>query len=336
MKHARPIILSALLVAACQSALAAPPAIRAIGANAGAIASQAPGALLHVPRRAQLIRSVTSSRDTVLASNVPLQRPTPPRPQPSSPSVPSDEMGVALQQQIAGAQADEVAPSVDTAMLDGFNAMAKGPQAGRAVAAAPSGVRVIRGADATLLTDFRPHSYTPLAVNKLFSLDTYRTAIQSAARQHGVDEALVRAIIHAESAFRPNVVSPVGAGGLMQLMPGTARRFGVTNRFDPAQNIEGGTRYLAWLLDRYHGNVTLAAAAYNAGEGAVDRHGGVPPYRETIGYVRKVGSLLSKYQQALAGAFGGSYLPSSNAVSVSVAYAPSYARGVRTISSTPE
>ena len=336
MKQAHRIIASALLAAACPSVFAAQPAIRAIGADAGSVASQAPGALIHVPRRAQLIRSVTSSRDTVLASNVPLQRPAPPRVQATIAPVVSDELGATLQQQIAGARNDETAASVDAAMLDGFNAMPKGPQPGPAVSPAPSGVRVIRGADATLLAGYRPHSYTPLAVNKLFSLDSYRTAIQSAARQHGVDEALVRAIIHAESAFRPNVVSPVGAGGLMQLMPGTARRFGVTNRFDPAQNIEGGTRYLAWLLDRYHGNVTLAAAAYNAGEGAVDRHGGVPPYRETIGYVRKVGSLLAKYQQALAGAFGGSYMPSPNSVSVSVAYAPSYARGVRTISSTPE
>lgn len=128
----------------------------------------------------------------------------------------------------------------------------------------------------------------------------FQTEIQSAARQHGVDEALVRAIIHAESSFRSNAQSHKGAQGLMQLIPATAARFGVSDPFDPAQNISGGVKYLAWLLKRYRQDITLAAAAYNAGEGAVDRNGGVPPYSETQRYVQRVGQLAERYRSALA------------------------------------
>src|SRR5690606_27722866 len=106
----------------------------------------------------------------------------------------------------------------------------------------------------------------------------YQEEIAAAAREFGVEEAVVRAIIHAESAFNPLAVSSAGAQGLMQLMPATARRFGVADSFDPAANIRGGVQYLAWLLQRYNGDLTLAAAGYNAGEGAVDRYRGVPPY----------------------------------------------------------
>lgn len=127
----------------------------------------------------------------------------------------------------------------------------------------------------------------------------YQDEIRAAARQHGVDEAIVRAIIHAESAFNPNALSRVGAQGLMQLMPATASRFGVANPFDAAQNIRGGVQYLAWLLKRFDGNLTLAAAGYNAGEGAVDKYGGVPPYSETRRYVQRVGVLAERYRSAL-------------------------------------
>lgn len=126
----------------------------------------------------------------------------------------------------------------------------------------------------------------------------YENEIRTAAREHGVDEAIVRAIIHAESAFNPNALSRVGAQGLMQLMPATARRFGVVNAFDAAQNIRGGVQYLAWLLRRFNGNLTLAAAGYNAGEGAVDKYGGVPPYSETQRYVQRVGVLAERYRGA--------------------------------------
>ncbi len=129
----------------------------------------------------------------------------------------------------------------------------------------------------------------------------YATEIRTAATQHGVDEAIVRAIIHAESSFNPNARSRVGAQGLMQLMPPTARRFGVSNAYDPAQNIHGGVQYLAWLLKRYKGDLTLAAAGYNAGEGAVDKYKGVPPYSETRRYVERVRVLAERYRGMLAG-----------------------------------
>jgi len=127
----------------------------------------------------------------------------------------------------------------------------------------------------------------------------FQSEITSAAREFGVDEAVVRAIIHAESAYNPTALSRAGAQGLMQLMPPTAARFGVSDSYDAGQNIRGGVQYLAWLLKRFNGDLTLAAAGYNAGEGAVDRHGGVPPYSETQYYVRRVGQLAERYRTAL-------------------------------------
>ncbi|MCC8627424.1 lytic transglycosylase domain-containing protein [Xanthomonas vesicatoria] len=124
----------------------------------------------------------------------------------------------------------------------------------------------------------------------------YQQEIASAAREFGVEEAIVRAIIHAESAYNPLALSRAGAQGLMQLMPGTARRFGVSDAYDASQNIRGGVQYLSWLLKRFNGDLTLAAAGYNAGEGAVDRYGGVPPYSETQRYVQRVGLLAGRYR----------------------------------------
>jgi len=128
----------------------------------------------------------------------------------------------------------------------------------------------------------------------------YSNEIHAAALQYGVEEAIVRAIIHAESAYRANAVSRAGARGLMQLIPSTASRFGVADAFDPAQNIRGGVQYLAFLLKRYNSNLSLAAAGYNAGEGAVDKYGGVPPYAETQRYVQRVGVLAERYRGSLA------------------------------------
>ncbi|KAF1694746.1 lytic transglycosylase domain-containing protein [Pseudoxanthomonas daejeonensis] len=124
----------------------------------------------------------------------------------------------------------------------------------------------------------------------------YQAEIAAAAREFGVEEAVVRAVIHAESAYNPLALSHAGAQGLMQLMPPTARRFGVVDSYDATQNIRGGVQYLAWLLKRFNGDLTLAAAGYNAGEGAVDRHKGVPPYSETQRYVQRVGILAERYR----------------------------------------
>ena len=122
----------------------------------------------------------------------------------------------------------------------------------------------------------------------------YGELIYATARRHEVNPALVAALVRAESAFNAAAVSHKGAGGLMQLMPATARRFGLNEgeRFDPQRNLEAGTRYLRWLLDRYEGDVAQALAAYNAGEGTVARYGGVPPYRETRDYIRRIYATL--------------------------------------------
>ena len=202
------------------------------------------------------------------------------------------------------------------------------PAAATAQASKPSGgTRVLRGAvyryerdGVTHYTNVRPRgaaqskllfSYveTCYACGMLANVNfgsirlntsAYSSEIRDAATRFGVDEYIVRAIIHAESAYRPNAISHAGAQGLMQLIPATASRFGVSDPFDPAQNISGGVKYLAWLMKRYSSNLTLVAAAYNAGEGAVDRNGGVPPYSETQRYVQRVGQLADRYRSALA------------------------------------
>ena len=117
---------------------------------------------------------------------------------------------------------------------------------------------------------------------------TLHELVQLIAREHGVEDSLVHSVILAESNYNPRAVSPKGALGVMQLIPETARRFGVWNAFDPKQNIEGGVRYLKFLLDYYKGNYPKVIAAYNAGEGAVDRYNGIPPYAETRAYVYRV------------------------------------------------
>jgi soluble lytic murein transglycosylase-like protein len=137
--------------------------------------------------------------------------------------------------------------------------------------------------------------------NTPLQLIAFQDSINTASRKFGVDPALVRAVIHAESAFRPTAKSKQGALGLMQLMPATAKDMGVVNVLSPEENINGGVRYLAWLLQKTSGNTTLATAAYNAGPGAVERHNGIPPYEETRTYVKRVKILHDRYRLALAG-----------------------------------
>ncbi|OYY73345.1 MAG: hypothetical protein B7Y40_09675 [Gammaproteobacteria bacterium 28-57-27] len=134
------------------------------------------------------------------------------------------------------------------------------------------------------------------SANWKLNREAYNEAILAMANEKAVDPALVRAVIHAESSFNPTAVSRTGAMGLMQLMPGTAARFGVGNAFDPQENIRGGVTYLRFLLDKFNGDVRLAAAGYNAGEGAVMKYGGVPPYNETTEYVARVLDLHGKYR----------------------------------------
>ena len=116
--------------------------------------------------------------------------------------------------------------------------------------------------------------------------------IDKVAKKHGVDQKLVRALVRQESGFNPNATSHCGAQGLMQLMPATAKGLGVIDAYNPVQNVEGGVKYLKGLLNKYNGNVILALAAYNAGPGAVDKYGNVPPYKETQNYVK---SILANY-----------------------------------------
>jgi len=117
------------------------------------------------------------------------------------------------------------------------------------------------------------------------------------AKKHGVDFALIKAMIRAESGFNPNAISKKGAKGLMQLMPQTAARMNVSNVFNPKENIEGGVRYFKYLLSLFNNDLRLSLAAYNAGENIVSQLGTIPPYRETVDYVRKVLSFYQTYRK---------------------------------------
>ena len=139
--------------------------------------------------------------------------------------------------------------------------------------------------DSSMEKTKNPSSASRSEINEL--IDKY-------SEQAGLDVDFVKAVINQESGFNPNATSKCGAMGLMQLMPGTAQGLGVTNAYDPAQNIQGGTKYLKGLMDRFDNNKSLALAAYNAGPNAVKKYGGIPPYQETQNYVK---SVLARYDK---------------------------------------
>ena len=139
-------------------------------------------------------------------------------------------------------------------------------------------------------------STAPAGISQLPADVPYGAEITAAAKKHGIDPALLAGLVKQESGFNPSAGSPAGARGLTQLMPATAAGLGVTNVLDPAQNLDGGAKYLRQQLDAFGGDVTRALAAYNAGPGAVQRYGGVPPYAETQNYVRAVQANAAAYR----------------------------------------
>lgn len=166
---------------------------------------------------------------------------------------------------------------------------------GLRVAVALVGITLSTSAAATTKRGYTPKTcdqYSPQVLHK--KALRYRHIIHSASHKYGVNANLIKAVITAETCFRPQARSHKGAAGLMQLMPATARRWGVTNRYNVSQNIHAGTLYLSWLLNRYGGSVRHAVAAYNSGEGTVDKYGLGVPYRETQNYMRMVMNAYAK------------------------------------------
>jgi len=174
--------------------------------------------------------------------------------------------------------------------------------------AEPGDVTVFTNTKPDHISEFEVLKYDCYACNPDSKIDWYKVrlntasfseAVTKAATLYQVDPALIRAVMHAESAFNPKALSHKSAQGLMQLMPATARGLGVEDASDPTQNIMGGAKYLSQLLKQFQGNIELATAAYNAGPGAVRKYNGVPPYKETEVYVHRVGILHQRYQSAL-------------------------------------
>src|ERR1035437_7729854 len=154
-------------------------------------------------------------------------------------------------------------------------------------------IRAARSAASEVNTYLDGRAQTHQTLNRAFTPQDIDAAIERAAARHNVDPSLVRSVVKVESNFNPNAVSRKGAMGLMQLMPSTARSLNVSNPFDPQQNVDAGVRHLRKLLDSYGGDVRLSLAAYNAGSGAVARSAGVPHFRETQNYVRRITNLYN-------------------------------------------
>lgn len=181
----------------------------------------------------------------------------------------------------------------------------------------------------TYYPDSNIHSYSNWGNSEASVLPSYNKNknaydhyIRQAAQTHGISEGLIKAVMHTESGFNINARSPVGAQGLMQLMPATAKRFNVNNAYDPQQNIFAGAKYLAWLLKRFNGNTHLALAGYNAGEGNVAKYGGIPPFRETQDYVRRVTSRFNNLYANGIGNINASNNSQKQFLAQSVNYSP--------------
>ncbi|HMD16202.1 MAG TPA: lytic transglycosylase domain-containing protein [Terriglobales bacterium] len=162
-------------------------------------------------------------------------------------------------------------------------------------------MRAARSAASEVNTYLDGKAQTHQILNRAFTQEDIDAAIEQAATRHNVDPSLVRSVVKVESDFNPNAVSRKGAMGLMQLMPSTARSLNVSNPFDPVQNVDAGVRHLRNLLDNYRGNVQLSLAAYNAGAGAVSRSAGVPHFRETQNYVRRITNLYNGGSETIFG-----------------------------------
>ncbi len=167
-------------------------------------------------------------------------------------------------------------------------------------------MRAARSAASEVNTYLDGRSQTHQIFSRAFTQEEIDAAIDQAAARHNVDPSLVRSVVKVESNFNPNAVSRKGAMGLMQLMPSTARSLNVSNPFDPAENVDAGVRHLRKLLDSYGGNVRLSLAAYNAGSGAVARSAGVPHFRETQNYVRRITNLYNGGSEPGSFVFGNS------------------------------